>query len=235
MVRKLAFGLVWVGFIAYAVGLAPPDQPETLDLIRRLSTGQVDGINPLIVALFNLMGLWPLIYSSLMLADGRSQKLPAWIFALASFAIGAFAILPYLALRQPNPTFTGSKSRLLKVLDSRWLGVGLFLASSGLLVYGFSQGDWPQFVQQWQTSRFIHVMGLDFCLLCLLFPALLADDMSRRGLGHLHPGSQQVNRPIFWAVSLAPLLGPVAYLVLRPPLPDGEPGLEACETLVKQL
>ena len=78
-----------------------------------------------------------------------------------------------------------------------------------LLVYGFTQGDWSDFVQQWQTSRFIHVMSLDFCCLVLLLPALLGDDMARRGLK---------DRRIFWAVSLIPLFGTLAYVVLRPSL-----------------
>lgn len=211
MLKKLALWLLWVGVISYAFLLAPPNRPDTLDLIKHLSTGQISGINPLIVALFNIMGIWPVIYSGLLLIDGRMQKAPAWLFASASFAVGAFALLPYLALREPNQSFSGKKTALIKLLDSRWLGIGVAVGAIALVVYGISQGDWSDFVQQWQTSRFIHVMSLDFCLLCLLFPALLGDDMVRRGL--------QDGR-IFWAVALVPLLGPAAYLALRPPLPE---------------
>ncbi|MGA7934033.1 MAG: DUF2834 domain-containing protein [Kovacikia sp.] len=210
MGRKLGFGLLWLGFLIYAFFVAPPDRPDTFDLIKNLSTGQIAGINPLIVALFNIMGVLPLIYSCVLFADGSGQKIRAWIFAVASFGVGAFALLPYLALRQPNPAFSGQKTWFIKLLDSRWLGILLALAALGLVVYGISQGDWADFRQQWRTSRFIHVMSLDFCLLCLLFPSLLRDDMARRGL--------QDNR-IFWAVSLVPLLGAVTYLSGRPPLP----------------
>jgi hypothetical protein len=211
MARSIAFGLLWVSFVAYAFLLAPPDQPETFDLIKNLSTGQWQGINPLVVALFNIMGIMPMIYSCLVLIDGRVQKVPAWIFASASFAVGAFALLPYLALRQANGKFDGKKNWLLKLLDSRWTGAALALGAIALLVYGATAGDWSDFVQQWQTSRFIHVMSLDFCWLCLLFPALLGDDMARRGLQ---------DQRIFWAVTLLPLLGAVAYLALRPPISD---------------
>jgi len=207
--RTIAFALLWIGFTTYAFLLAPPDQPDTLDLIKNLSTGQVNGINPLIVALFNIMGVLPLIYSCVVLLDGRGQKLPAWLFALGSFGVGAFALVPYLALRQPNPTFIGKKTFLLKLLDSRFLGGLLAIGAIALLTYGITQGDWSDFIRQWQTSRFIHVMSLDFCLLSLLFPALLGDDMARRGLN---------DSRIFWAVSLVPLLGAVAYLTLRPPI-----------------
>lgn len=211
MVRKVGFWLVWLAFVTYAFFLAPPDRPDTFELIKHLSTGQIAGINPLIVALFNIMGVMPMLYSCVMLIDGRMQKLPAWLFATASFAVGAFAIVPYLALREPNGTFVGQKNWLLKLLDSRWLGLALAIAALSLLFYGISQGDWADFVQQWRSSRFIHVMSLDFCLLSLLFPALVRDDMARRGL---------TDDRLFWAVALLPLLGAIGYLVLRPPLQE---------------
>jgi hypothetical protein len=209
MSRKIAFWLLWIGLIGYASLLAPPNQPDTAKLIQDLSSGQWQGINPLVVALFNIMGIWPLIYSCVLLLDGRMQKVPAWLFAAASFAVGAFAILPYLALREPNQEFSGEKNTSLKLLDSRWTGVLLTLGAIALVSYGLIGGDWENYIQQFQTSRFIHVMTLDFCLLCLLFPALLGDDMARRGLK---------NPQIFWAVSLIPLFGPLVYLCLRPPL-----------------
>ena len=209
MFRRVTLFLLWLGFILYAFLLAPPDQPDTLELITKLSTGQWGGINPLVVSLFNLMGIYPLIYSAVLLIDGRGQKIPAWPFVLGSFAVGAFAILPYLALRQANPVFSGEKSGLIKLLDSRWFGLSLLLGALALLVYGFSQGNGADFIAQWQSSRFIHVMSLDFYFLSLVFPLLLKDDMSRRGMK---------NPSLFWLVSLLPLLGPAWYLFLRPPL-----------------
>jgi hypothetical protein len=209
MNRKLGFGLLWVSFAVYAFFLAPPNQPDTFELIKNLSTGKWDGINPLVIALFNIMGIWPMIYSGLIFSDGREQKIPAWPFAVGSFGVGAFALLPYLALREANPKFTGSKDIVLKILDSRWLGVALTIGTLVLLSFGLLKGDWADFIQQWQNSRFIHVMSLDFCLLCLLFPALLGDDMARRGLK---------NPSVFWAVALVPLVGSLLYLCLRPQL-----------------
>jgi hypothetical protein len=209
MSQKIGFGLLWLIFVTYAFLGAPPDRPDTFQLIQTLSTGQWAGINPLITALFNLMGIWPLIYLCVLLIDGSSQKIPAWPFALGSFAFGAFALIPYLALRQPQQSFTGPKTWILNVLDSRWTGRVLTLGTIAWLCYGLTRGNWADFVQQWQTSRFIHVMSLDFCLLCLLFPRLLWDDMVRRGIK---------DQRMFWAVSLLPLLGPLLYLSVRPPL-----------------
>jgi hypothetical protein len=110
MSRKIGFWLLWIAFSTYAFVFAPPDSPDTVALITNLSTGKIAGINPLIVALFNIMGVWPLIYSCVLFADGRGQKIPAWIFATLSFGVGAFALLPYLALREPNPEFSGTKN-----------------------------------------------------------------------------------------------------------------------------
>ncbi|HEY9608224.1 MAG TPA: DUF2834 domain-containing protein, partial [Allocoleopsis sp.] len=99
MTRKLGFGLLWLSIVIYAFFLAPPNQPDTFELIKNLSTGNWGGINPLIISLFNIMGIWPMIYGCLMFIDGRDQKIPAWPFAAGSFGVGAFALLPYLALR----------------------------------------------------------------------------------------------------------------------------------------
>ncbi|MGH8000660.1 MAG: DUF2834 domain-containing protein [Brasilonema sp.] len=211
MVRKITFGALWLGLIIYAFFFAPPNQPDTFELIKNLSTAQWQGINPLVVALFNIMGIWPIIYSCLVLIDGRGQKIPAWLFASVSFAVGAFALLPYLALREPNQKFPGSKDAFLKILDSRLTGIALAIGTVILVAYGVGQGDWGNFVQQWQTSRFIHVMSLDFCLLCLLFPALLEDDIARRDIN---------NPQLFWLIALIPLFGPLIYLCIRPPLKE---------------
>ena len=212
MLRKIVFGSLWLGFLTYAFLLAPPDQPDTFELIKNLSVGQWQGINPLVIALFNLMGIWPVIYSAVLFIDGRGQKIPAWPFAIASFAIGAFALLPYLALREPNQEFLGKKNLWLKLLDSRITGLILTIAAMIQVASGLP-GDWANFVQQWQTSRFIHVMSLDFCLLSLLFPALLADDMARRGIK---------NPQFFWFIALIPLFGPLIYLSVRSPLPEAD-------------
>ena len=211
MLGKITFWLVWLGFIAYAFLLAPPDQADALELIKNLSTGNWEGINPLIISLFNLMGIWPIIYSCLLLFDGRNQKIPAWPFASLSFGVGAFALLPYLGLREPNPKFSGKKSLFLKILDSRFTGIAITFGAIILVLYGLLNGDWGDFIRQWQTSRFIHVMTLDFCLLSVLFPALLGDDMVRRNLQ---------NPLLFWVAALIPFFGPLVYLCARKPLAE---------------
>ena len=206
--RKITIGLIWLGFSIYAFLFAPPSQPETLDLIIQLSSGNLEGLNPLIVALFNVMGILPVMYGALLFTDGQGQKFPAWAFSLGSFFLGAFALMPYLALRQDNPTFIGKKNWWLRWQDSRILGLFTLVALVALFGYGLSQGDWADYVTRFQGDRFIHVMSLDFCALSLLFPTLLKDDLARRGLSE--------KNWIFWAIALTPPLGMAIYLTFRP-------------------
>jgi hypothetical protein len=212
MSNKIIFGALWLGFTIYAFGFAPPDRSDTLQLIIDLSTGKWAGINPLVIALFNLMGILPMVYACLMLIDGKTQKIPAGLFSAAAFGVGAFAILPYLALRwSPPPAGQIARRGMIKLVDSRWLGVALTLGAIGLLSYGIMQGNWGDFVIQWQTNRFIHVMSLDFCLLTLLLPVLISDDIDRRNF---------TNPQAIKILSLIPLFGGLIYLCIRPNLPD---------------
>ncbi len=211
MGRKIGLWLVWAGFIAYTLSLAPLDQPGTLTTIGKLVTLQLADINPYVVTLFSLMGVWPMVYACLMFIDERMQDISAWPSFLASNGSGVIGMIPYLMLREPSQEFSGQKNFLLERLDSRQTGIALSLATVGLLAYAVLAGDWGDFVRQFQTSHFVHLMSWDFCLMYLVFPSLLGDDMARRGLR---------DSRIFWAVAIIPLLGPLAYLCLRPPLPE---------------
>ncbi len=221
MGSRLLFGLLWLGFGLYAFVLAPPDDSEaTFALIQRLIAGDIDGINPLIVAEFNLMGVLPLAYGCLLLVDSyrhrtHGSRLPAWPFVSLMMAVGAFALLPYLALRKPVAQLEDDRILTplpwpLKVWNSAWTGRVLSGVAVGLLGFGILRGDWGDFMRQWQSSRFIHVMTLDFVLLTALLPYVIAEDRS----GRVDPGS--------WLTSVVngvPLLGSLLYLALRPAIP----------------
>ena len=211
MLRKTILWLIWAGFIAYVLLLAPPIHwQETGELLLKILTLQWAAVNPVILSLFSLIGVWLLIYSCLLFADGRMQKLPFWVFVLTAVGTGVIGLIPYLALREPNQEFTGEKDRWLQLLDSRLTGIGLTLFTLGALAYAILAGDWQGFIWQFQSDRFINGMSLAFCLFCLLFPTVLGDDMGRRG--YLN------NSQLFWVFALVPLFGPLIYLCWRPPL-----------------
>ena len=212
MAQKTILSLVWLGFVVYAFILAPPNKPaeDTLELLINLSTGQWSAINPMIVAIFCIMGILPWVYGAFILFDSPGQKISAYPFFIGSFGLGAFALLPYLILRQPNSTWESSKGRLLKVLDSPIAAVSFLTTVVVFLFWAVSNGSWSNFVGQWQSDRFINVMSLDFCILSLLLPLVLADDLKRRGLeksGYL------------WLAIFLPLLGSLIYWCWRPQLP----------------
>lgn len=208
--RRLSFGGLWIAFVLYATLLAPPDRPEeTLLLLENLISGRVAGLNPLLVAEFNLMGVLPLAYWCLLLTDGRGQRLPAWPFAALMMGVGGFALLPYMAWRRPVYPVPGPLNFWLRLWDSRWTALVILIGAIALLGYGIAAGDWGTFVALWRSQRFVHVMTLDFVLLCALLPFLIYDDLPRRGLEAQWP---------FWVTSSIPLLGPLAYLCWRPRL-----------------
>ncbi|MCU0550927.1 MAG: hypothetical protein MUC48_16395 [Leptolyngbya sp. Prado105] len=204
MARSLILWLIWASFIIYLLFFAPPIAADTVKLSL--------SINPVIVSLFSLVGIWLLIYSCLIFPDGRMQSLPAWAFILAAIATGVVGLIPYLALRQPNQSFVGEKGTWITVLDSQKTGVILTISAVVLVGYALIWGDWTGFVQEFLTNRFVHGMSLAFLLFCVLFPypTLLQDDMARRGL--------IAESQLFQVVAWIPLLGALGYLCLRPPL-----------------
>lgn len=212
MARSLILWLIWFGFIIYVLFFAPPIQPDMFQPLQSLLAGQLPSINPVILSLFSLVGIWLLIYSCLIFADGRMQSLPAWLFMLAAIATGVIALIPYLALRQPNQPFSGDKDPWTAVLDSQTTGIILLISTVALVLYAILWGDWSAFAQEFMTNRFIHGMSLAFILFCVLFPypTLLKDDLARRGLAR--------DSQLFQLAAWVPLFGPLTYLCLRPSL-----------------
>jgi len=211
MARKLFFGSIWLALSIYAIASSTwltSNMESDFNLITRMSTGQLSGINPLLVAVFYIMGIFPFVYAAFILFENHEKQVSPYPFFLGSMGLGAFVLLPYLALRQPQGTWNGQKNLLQKALDSRLMAVSASVALIGLLTWGIAQGDWSDYISQWQTTQFVHVMTIDFCLLCILFPAVLKDDFERRGVeGGLK------------AIAYIPLFGALIYWCLRPQLP----------------
>jgi len=213
MVRKLILFAIWIGFTSYTIWLAPIDQSYTWFVGQKLLTLQWQELNAFITALFWLMGIWSTIYGCLMFADGRMQNFRAFPYFIGSMFTGVICLLPYLILRQSNQTFYGEKDDWLRFFDKRSTGIILLVSTIALLAYAFLAGDWNDYIRQFQTQQFVHLISLDFCLMGLIFPlsSLLQDDMARRGL---------TDSWIFWLVATIPLFGPLVYLGWRSPLPN---------------
>ncbi|MFB2969369.1 DUF2834 domain-containing protein [Aerosakkonema sp. BLCC-F183] len=216
MSRRIALFSIWLLFVNYTMWLAPLDRPDTWPLVQKLLTLQWGKVNAIIAVIFSLMGVWPMIFACLMFFDGRMQNFRAWPYFVGANGTGVICLLPYLFLRDRHQEFSGKKDKLLRILDKRSTGVALLLSTIALFAYAIIAGDWVDYIQQFQTQHFVHLISIDFCLMCLVFPiaTLFDDDMARRGID---------DRRIYWAVALFPLFGPLLYLCLRPPLPEISP------------
>lgn len=137
---------------------SPPPAPDGAQLIVKLATADLAGVNLSLFALFNLMGVWPMVMAVALRFDRPWWK---WLFLAASLVVGAFALLPYfvlrpwLELRREPTSFAG------RLLSSRWVQRALVLAAvcfSGL----FAFGGIGEFARLFSTQQFAYVMSFDF-------------------------------------------------------------------------
>ena len=207
ILRRIFYGLILAGFLIYTLRFAPPDTGHDATF-QELMLGRGLGRNPAIFAVFNLLGILPLLYWALLFPDGRGQKVWAWPFAFGMMALGSFALLPYFILRRPYPVAApGAPGFWVRWFGSRAFALFADSALVFLIGYGLVLGDWGDYAYWFRHSNFINVMTVDLALLALLFPALLTDDLSRRGIS----GSSPLGR----AALFVPIIGPAIYLVLR--------------------
>ncbi|MBA0675261.1 hypothetical protein Goari_016815, partial [Gossypium aridum] len=101
--------VLWGALMYYVFNLSPNQTPsrDMYFLKKLLNLKGDDGfrMNEVLVSQWYIMGLWPLVYSMLLLPTGRSSKnnIPAWPFLVLSFFGGVYALLPYFVLWSPPP------------------------------------------------------------------------------------------------------------------------------------
>ncbi|CAF1406440.1 unnamed protein product, partial [Didymodactylos carnosus] len=181
MISGRLYWIIWLSFIVYSVIFAPNSLPSkpTLPLIEKLLKGEWYGINAYVISLFYLMGIWPLIYSCILFVDGQTQSIHGGLISLLSMALGGFVLLPYFAIRYPHPQFKGPLTNMIRFFESKLVSFTLTLLTIGLFIYALFYGNFQNFVYEFFTQRFINIMSIDFCIISLLFPILIRDDLSR--------------------------------------------------------
>jgi hypothetical protein len=113
--------------------------------------------------LFNLMGLWPLAYLLLRASDERRWKPGPWPFCIASFAGGAFILLPWLLVREQ----AGERKPLPRALRVVFALAGL--AGIAALAISLKPAfDYAIFAKTLRSSLLVKVMLVDFALFWLL-------------------------------------------------------------------
>ncbi|ANU14389.1 hypothetical protein B481_2451 [Planococcus halocryophilus Or1] len=194
----MIFLIVWLLLIGYAVFLAPGG--ETDPILSAIFSGDLGAIDPLVLAVFNALGLFPMMFVTLLFLNDR-QKWPAWPFALLSFGIGAFALLPYFAFGNRK---TDRRLRtpvwLVRFLSSRfWLVVlMLFWVINALtLLQGFSLAAYQD---AFFSSSLVSVMTVDWFVLW---------GLSVYSVYHFYPKAKR--KSLAWI----PILGPILVLYLN--------------------
>lgn len=220
---SVGIGCLWLSLAAYAFLLAPNQTPyqDRYFLEKLLFLHADDGfiLNPVLVSLFNIMGIWPVIYAMLLIPTARSSKgPPIWPFSVLSGFVGAFALLPYFALWRgdgapPLPSKEEKDKLPIRILDSKITAAVLGFGTLFLLANSYFGGEeaWKEFGQYFRGSRFIHVTSIDFLVLSGMAPFWLYNDMTVR---------EWEGRDTWWVpLSALPLVGPIIYLLVRPKLP----------------
>jgi len=194
----------WLLLLAVSFLTAPPADPNQNELTLKVLTFQLEGLNLSLVALFNLMGVWPMVFMAMLAFDTTEQRVWRWPFVLGAFVLGAFALLPYLVFRRWGAPKRAADSRWLRLLGSRGTALVLTVLGAGLVVLFFAGGDLGAFVSLCRTNQFAYVMSFDF-IACTIAGVLLSlEDASAR------PASPT------WAWSLASSVGTSARLMLAP-------------------
>jgi hypothetical protein len=216
--------LLWGGLAAYAFLLSPNQTPLRDQYFLEKVIGLTSDAVPLNAVFYNLvfiMGIWPLIYTALLVPAAKSRNgVPAWPFYTLSYAVGAFGLLPFMALWQPlekAPKLPPKKEDLegignllgrgmeSPILPWALLGGSLFCIGSAATAGGAA---WQEYFRLFQESRLVHVTTVDFLTLTTLAPFWMDNDAQLRnweGRDKLLP-----------ILSVIPVVGPALYLCLRP-------------------
>lgn len=238
--RTFGIALVWVALLTYALKFAPGTTPEAREadqvLLGQILSTPFDGtVSPLFVCVFNMLGIWPVIYSATLLPGAKQQSpLPAWPFVAASFFLGAFALSPYLAIREYRGTQNTSKIEDVdwvtqNILETKWNALLLFAGALYLTLFalgngiigGFAPGDaWITFLPLFMSSLTAHVSCIDFLVLWMFYSPVLLEDGRRRGSFLGSPSSWSAEEvSIFTLCAGVPVFGGALWLLLRPQLP----------------
>ncbi|KAG2428233.1 hypothetical protein HYH02_014415 [Chlamydomonas schloesseri] len=226
---SIGIGALWLVLLGYAFVLAPNQTPyrDQIFIERILGIGEKlqDGyvVDPVFVGLFNIMGIYPAIYASLLVPAGRSEnKIPAWPFVTMSFFLGAFALLPYMALWRPysdpaaNPLpppsseLTGWNRLFLRGAETPIMPALLLVGAVYYIGMAATAGGdaWVEYLKLFDESRLVHVTTVDFATLTALAPFWMENDAVGR--------KWEQRGTLLPVLSFLPVIGPAIYLLLRP-------------------
>lgn len=204
---KLLIASVWAGLLVYAFAFAPPeDATVTRHLLAGSFGGSYGGLDATVVAVWNTLGVVPLLYLSLLLPDGRRQRVWSWPFGLLMMAGGAFVLVPWLLLRTEEDSAARPFALGMRLVRSAVFRWGIVVGLLGLFGYAVARGSIDGFAKLFWHARLVHVMTLDLLLCAALLPYLIVK---------LRRPEDLIGEPA-WAraLLLVPLIGPALWNAL---------------------
>ena len=218
---RLGLVALWLGLGSVAALVAPKGTTDfDMNLVTTLIGSPFSGaVNPIFESLFNSLGVVPAVYAALLLPGAKDQpRIPTVPPLAASFALGFFALGPYLITREPR-TDPVSKSSLgwatRTIFESKIFAGFNALFATFLIGYGavnFNADALEGFVTMWRDqSALACVSSCDLAVLSIAMYGAVSEDMKRRGCYDAGKAA---------AFCLVPVLGPCVYLVTRPSLPE---------------
>lgn len=190
----------WLLLICYALFLTPVE--GNLDYVALLFS--LDEPEPLIMAVFFLLWIWPVVFGLLLLENDRSS-IKAWPYVMFSFLFGAFALLPYFIFhRDLRNGVNRTSNRIQEIIKNPFFPFTLFVFTMIFLIYGLVYGSIEVYREAFYASRFIHVMTIDFGVLVLL---------SILGITH-HAYHQKGHGTRLCVLGIIPIIGPLFYLFI---------------------
>jgi hypothetical protein len=204
---KLAIGFLWVLLLGYSFTLAPAnDSLLTKRILAASIGGSWDGIDPSVIAVWNMLGLVPLLYLSLLIPDGRRQRVWSWPFGLLMMMGGAFVLVPWLLLRTERDSAAHPYRMGMMIVRSAVYRWGIVCGLLGLTVFGVLWGNAEAYLRLFWSKRLIHVMTLDLLFCAALLPYLI---------GKLRR-PEDIEQEPSWAKALLwlPLFGPALWNAL---------------------
>lgn len=207
MTTRLTAAALWAGLLAFSVFIAPPPHPELGPWVVKLLLGRWDGENTLLVAIFNAMGLLPVMVACVLRDDLRRRPVPAWPFVVGSMVVGIFALLPWIALRDEGPSLP-LRPTLQRLLGGRALPLAGLVMLGGLAGWAAMTADVAGYLQLVSTEQFTAVMSVDFLFIHAFIAGMLWERDARG-----------------WELALVPFIGPPLAIIRSrtPTRSDAEP------------
>lgn len=200
--KFLALFFLLASIILIILTFELPSEQE-IRLISNLIFLKFATLEPLIIIVFYLLGIWPAVQAILLYGDGRDKRIPAWPFILASFFTGAYVLSVYILVRESKNAKKQDK-RSQRLINSRFWGIFLLIITAGLFILGFILGNFQSYIDALQKYLFVRIMTIDFLLFTLITPITI----------YIHSVNNSIDISLYILVSgMIPILGALYYIL----------------------